>query len=410
MRKLIALSSAAAFALLAGCRSETKAGLKAEPVARGAISEVVSATGEVSAIVTVSVGTQVSGAVSKLYVDFNSRVKKGQILAEIDPRLFEAALARAEAGLAAAVADVERARVALADAERTERRVGALAAKGLVSSAEGDSAVATRDGAVAALHAAEARVLQAKADRDGAATNLALSRIRSPIDGIVISRSVDVGQTVAASLQSPTLFLIANDLSRMQVLANVDEADVGKVKEGMVARFTVDAFPGEIFQGRIREVRQAPTTVQNVVTYAAVIEAANPDRKLRQGMTASVTVVTNQRADVLRIPNAALRYRPPADGGGGERAAGGKAAAPVKLAGLSKDGPRSKAGAEGEGVRPGVRKTSAYRMQDGKPSKVALLIGISDGHYTEVVSGLAEGDQVVLADGAGAQGVKRAPF
>jgi HlyD family secretion protein len=403
MRTFAVLAAAAALAVLGGCRGDTKPAFRAEPVTRGSISEVVTATGEVSALITVSVGTQVSGTIWKLHADFNSPVKQGQILAELDPRLFVSVLERAEAGLAAAQADVERARVALVDAARNERRLSALNAKGLVASAEADAAVAARDAGAAALHAAQARVLQARAERDGAATNLAFTKIRSPIDGIVISRAVEVGQTVAASLQSPTLFLIANDLSRMQVLANVDEADVGKVREGLLARFTVDAYPGEVFQGRIREVRQAPTTVQNVVTYPAVIEAANPERKLRQGMTASISMVTNQRADALRIPNAALRFRP---AGEGKAEKGQKDAKPsaVALAAMS--------AGRGEGGRPGARKTSAYRLQDGGPAKVSLLVGISDGHYTEILSGLAEGDQVILADGvaAGSQGVKRGLF
>jgi HlyD family secretion protein len=279
-----------------------------------------------------------------------------------------------------------------------------------VATAERDGAEAARDGAVAALHAAEARVLQAQAERDAAATSLALGRIRSPIDGIVISRSVDVGQTVAASLQSPTLFLIANDLSRMQVLANVDEADVGKVREGLRARFTVDAFPGEVFEGRIREIRQAPNTVQNVVTYAAVIDAPNPGRKLRQGMTASVTLVTNQRPDALKVPNAALRFRPPGEGG-----EGGKPADPVRVAArltaLSAARADDAAPAQaGEGARPSGRRATAYRVAGGELEKLSVLVGISDGRYTEVVSGLAEGDRVAVAEVAAAQGVKRGPF
>ncbi|HET7827152.1 MAG TPA: efflux RND transporter periplasmic adaptor subunit [Anaeromyxobacter sp.] len=404
MRKLAVLSSLAAVAVLGACKAEPKAAFRTEPVTRGSISEVVTATGEISALVTVSVGTQISGTLSRLHADFNSKVKQGEVLAELDARLYEAALARADAGLAAAQADVERARVALEDAQRNQQRLSALFAKGLIASAENDAGIAARDGAAAGLQAAKARVLQAKADRDTAVTNIALTKIRSPIDGIVISRTVEVGQTVAASLQSPTLFLIANDLSRIQVLAAVDEADVGKVKDGMTARFTVDAFPGEVFQGRIREVRQAPTTVQNVVTYAAVVEAANPERKLRQGMTASISVVTNQRGEALRVPNAALRFRPAGEGKGGGKADKGEAgaASPVKLA-------SAKVG-DADGLAPGMRKASAYRLQDGVPVKVSLKIGISDGHYTEVVSGVAEGDQVVLAEIAAGAGGKRGPF
>jgi HlyD family secretion protein len=411
MRSLAILSTAAALTLLGACQRGAKPTMRSEVVTRGAVSELVSATGEVSALVTVSVGSQISGAISRLYVDFNSRVRKGQILAEIDPRLFEAALARADAGLAAARADVERAQVAVADTERTARRTEALAAKNLVATAERDGAEAARDGAVAALHAAEARVLQAQAERDAAATSLTLGRIRSPIDGIVISRSIDVGQTVAASLQSPTLFLIANDLSQMQVLANVDEADVGKVREGLRARFTVDAFPGEVFEGRIREVRQAPNTVQNVVTYAAVIDAPNPERKLRQGMTASVTLVTNQRPDAIRVPNAALRFRPPGEGGEGGKPAGpGRAAAQLTALSAARADDVAPALA-GEGGWPSGRRATAYRVAGGQLEKRSVVVGISDGRYTEVLSGLAEGDRVAVADAAAAaQGVKRGPF
>lgn len=406
MEKLFALLSVVALTALAGCQGEPAAAFKSEPVTKGTISEVVTATGEISALITVSVSTQISGTISRLHADFNSAVKRGDVLALLDSRLYEAALARAQAGLAGAEADVERARVALEDARRNEARFSALFAKGLIASAEADAALAARDGAAAALLAARARVLQAKADRDTAATNLELTRIRSPIDGIVISRAVEVGQTVAASLQSPTLFLIANDLSRIQVLAAVDEADVGKVKAGLGARFTVDAFPGESFHGRIREVRQAPTTVQNVVTYAAVIEAANPDRKLRQGMTASISMVTNERSEALRIPNAALRFRPAGEAKGdkADKAGKGQKGGIVTLASAQAD-----ARPKGEGLPLGVRRSSAYKLVDGAPQKVALQVGISDGHFTEVVAGLAEGDQVVLGD-ASAKGVKRGPF
>src|SRR5207245_8055284 len=305
---------ATAFALgslaLAGCSRGGSTSYRAEPVTRGAITEVVSATGDVSAIVTVNIGSQVSGTISKLYVDFNSQVKKGQPLAELEPRRLRAALERAQAGLASAQADVEKAQAQLNDAARVEKRNKELLEQRLVSQQDVDSAVANREQMAASLSSARAKVLQARADRDQAATNLAFARIESPIDGIVVSRAVDVGQTVAASFQTPTLFTIANDLTKMQILAHIDEADVGKVHDGQEARVTVDAYPGEEFSGSIREVRQAPNTIQNVVTYDAVINAANPDRKLRQGMTAAVKVLTSRRDDVLRVSNAALRWKP----------------------------------------------------------------------------------------------------
>jgi HlyD family secretion protein len=396
---------AAACAALAACSRGPKATYRTEPVTKGPISEVVSATGDVSALVTVNVGTQVSGTLSKLYVDFNSPVKKDQVLAELDPRLFNAALERAVAGLAAAEADVAKAKAALVDAQRTERRTLELARSKLVAQADADAAVTAREGAQASLQGAEARVLQARADRDTAATNVALSKIRSPVDGIVIQRSVDVGQTVAASLQTPTLFLIANDLTRMQILANIDEADVGKVKEGLAARFTVDAYPGEVFQGRIRDVRQAPNTIQNVVTYAAVIDAPNPERKLRQGMTASVTIVTQQRGEALRVSNAALRYRPAGEerpGGAGAPGAPPRSATPGVA--RADTGERRPPPAPEVVERRGARRARAYRAVDGRPTPVDLQVGISDGRQTEVLAGLEEGEQVIVGDGGGPQG------
>jgi HlyD family secretion protein len=385
------LPPALLLAALVACDRDPAIAYRTEPVTRGDVAEVVSATGEVSALVTVTVGTQVSGTVARLHADFNSPVRRGQVLAELDPRLFAAAIARAEAGLAAAGAEVERARVALAEARRAEERTLELARRQLASRAEQQTAEASRAGAEAQLRAAEARVLQARAERDTARTNLELASIRSPIDGIVISRNVDVGQTVAAAFQAPTLFTIANDLTRMQVLAHVDEADVGKVRPGLTARFTVDAFPGEGFEGTIREVRQAPTTIQNVVTYAAVVDAPNPDRKLRQGMTAQVTVETARRRGVLRVPNAALRYRPAADEDrGGSRAPG------VARARAAEPRPD----AAGRGAR-------VYRLEQGRPAPVDVEVGIGDGRFTEVVRGLSEGEPVVVGDSGGAQQPRR---
>src|ERR671924_20408 len=310
MMRAVATASSVALLLLASCRRGTFESYRTEPVTRGSMTEIVSATGDVSAIITVNVGSQVSGTISKLYVDFNSQVKKDQPLADLDPRLFRAALEKAQAGLASAEADVEKAQAQLNDAVRVEKRTKELFEQKLASQQDVDSAVANREQMAANLSSTKAKVLQARADRDQAATNLAFARITSPIDGIVVSRAVDVGQTVAASFQTPTLFTIANDLTKMQVLAHIDEADVGKVRDGQEARFTVDAYPGEEFSGTIREVRQAPNTIQNVVTYDAVIAADNPERKLRQGMTAAVKVLTSQKDDVLRVSNAALRWKP----------------------------------------------------------------------------------------------------
>ena len=406
---------------------------RTDTVTSGPVVEVVSATGGVEAIVTVNIGSQVSGTIQRLYVDFNSKVKKNQLLAEIDPRLFRASLERAEGGLASAKANVEKAEAALADAKRVEARAKELFDSKLTSRADLDTATASREQAQAQLSINKALVLQSKADRDTAAANLAYTRITSPIDGIVVSRTVDVGQTVAASFQTPTLFTIANDLTKMQILANIDEADVGKVREQMETKFTVDAWAGETFNGKIREVRQAPTTIQNVVTYAAVIDAPNPYLKLRQGMTASVQITTGKRDEVVRVPNAALRFKPSTaiaapEGGKPDKpadkplaSAGGKSDG--KPEGRAPDGERGgmRAGREGRGgpdargggevakgdapkdEGPGPqRKLSrmgrVYKMVDGKPVSVPVRLGLGDSQRTEVLDGLAENDVVVIGE------------
>ena len=407
MRKSLAAVLSLACLAAGACDRGAATGFRTDAVTRGPISEVVSATGDVSAIITVNVGSQVSGTISKLYVDFNSQVKKGQPLADLDPRLFRAALEKAQAGLASANANVEKAQAQLNDAVRVEKRTKELLEQRLVSQQDVDSAVATREQMAANLSSTKAMVLQARADRDQAATNLEFAKITSPIDGIVVSRAVDVGQTVAASFQTPTLFTIANDLTKMQVLAHIDEADVGKVHEGAEARFTVDAYPGDEFVGVIREVRQAPNTIQNVVTYDAVIDAANPERKLRQGMTAAVKVLTSHRDSVLRVSNAALRWKPenaalpdssPPAGGRGDRT-------------LARTDRRANPG--GAAPAPG-KPARIYKLANDKPTPVDVRIGISDGQRTEVISGLAENDPVIVGDsGAGGtrpQGTRRGPF
>jgi len=411
MRSPVATAFALASLALAGCSRGGPPSYRAEAATRGPITEVVSATGDVSAIVTVNIGSQVSGTISKLYVDFNSQVKKGQPLAELDPRLFRAALERAQAGLASSQADVEKAQAQLNDAVRVEKRNKELLEQRLVSQQDVDSAAANREQMAAGLSSARAKVLQARADRDQAATNLEFARITSPIDGIVVSRAVDIGQTVAASFQTPTMFTIANDLTKMQVLAHIDEADVGKVHDGAEARFTVDAYPGDEFSGVIREVRQAPNTIQNVVTYDAVIAAANPERKLRQGMTAAVKVLTGHKDDVLRVSNAALRWKP--DNAGGPDTSAQQQQGPRGDRIMARTERRA---AAGTGTPAPGKPARLYKLADGKPVPIDVRIGISDGQRTEVISGLAENDAVVVGDlgtGAGAarpQGTRRGPF
>jgi HlyD family secretion protein len=290
----------------------------------GDIREVVEATGTINAVITVQVGSQVSGTISHLFVDFNTRVKKGQLVAQIDPPLFEGAVLQAKGDLANARANVASARANLERAKATEiqtkadyeRTVG-LAKESVMSQQQLDLAKANYDSAMAAVSAADAQVTQAiaqvqqkEAALTVAQTNLDYTTIHAPIDGTVIARNVDVGQTVAASLQAPTLFTIAQDLTKMQVYASTDESDVGMIKNGQVVTFKVDAFPRDTFTGRVSQIRMNATTVQNVVTYNTVIDFDNPDLKLFPGMTAYITIPVASASNVLNVPNGALRYKP----------------------------------------------------------------------------------------------------
>lgn len=291
---------------------------------RGDIRQVVEATGTINAVITVQVGSQVSGTISRLFVDFNTRVKKGQLVAQIDPPLFEGAVLQAKADLANAKANVATARANLEKAKAAEtqtkadyeRAVG-LVKESVMSQQQLDLAKANYDSAVAAVSAAAAQITQAQAQVQQkeaaltvAQTNLDYTTIHAPIDGTVIARNVDVGQTVAASLQAPTLFTIAQDLTKMQVYASTDESDVGMIKNGQVVTFKVDAFPRDTFTGRVSQIRMNATTVQNVVTYNTVIDFDNPDLKLFPGMTAYITIPVATTSNVLRVPNGALRYKP----------------------------------------------------------------------------------------------------
>ena len=342
-------------------------------VTRGDVVSKVTATGTLSATVTVQVGTQVSGRIQTLGADFNSQVKKGQVLATIDPQLFNAALAQSSANEKAALANVAKAKAQAADSERKLRRATELAAQKLIAPADLDAAQADFEVAKATIDAAEATVSQARAQRQQSQVNLGYTTITSPIDGTIISRAVDVGQTVAASLSSPTLFTIAENLTSMQVHTNVAEADVGKLKQDLAATFTVDAFPNRRFIGRIQQIRYAAQVVSNVVTYDAVIAVENPELLLRPGMTANVTFVTQEARGVLKVPNAALRF---------------------KFDAMAKAD-------EVPAPRPGTRAVTVLR--EGKPSRVAVVTGVTDGSFTEVISGVEEGD-LVVTDRGGAAG------
>ncbi len=337
----------------------------------------ISASGTLSAIVTVQVGSQVSGRIQFLYADYNSKVTKGQLIAKIDPQLFQAAVAQASAQFQSATAQVAKAESNLAQANRVYERAKALKEQGVGSQADLDAAEAAKSASAADVGVAKASLATAGANLNQAQVNLSYTSIVSPIDGVVISRSVDVGQTVAASLSAPVLFVIAEDLKKMQVDTSVAEGDVGRLGPGMKATFTVDAFPGERFRGTIDTIRNAAVTVQNVVTYDAVIKVENPDLKLRPGMTANVDVTFEEKKDVIAIPNAALRFRPPS-----ATAASGSAR------------PSRKPGAND--------KKTIYVMQNGAPAPVEVTAGLSDGSFTEITGGdLQEGAEVILESEGG---------
>jgi len=380
-------------------------------VDRGRIVARVTATGILSALVTVQVGSQVSGRVQQLFVDFNSPVKKGQIIAKIDPQLFQASLEQARANFAAAEGTLLKAKVMANQAELDFKRQQNLSERKLVAPADFDAATSNLAAAKAQVAVNLGNLQQAKAALNQARVNLAYTSIVSPTDGVVISRSVDVGQTVAASLAAPTIFVIAEDLRKMQVDTSVAEADVGKLTSGMDATFLVDAYPGERFKGKVRQIRNAAQTVQNIVTYDAVIDVDNSELKLRPGMTANVNFVFANRDDVLRIPNAALRFRPSnevftalkieppkrARGGDGAEAGKGPAGGGAKVAGGM--GSRQQGG-PGGGTSAGTddmpdRKV-VWLLKGGLPSSTRVKIGTTDGTKTEVVEGpLAESDQVI---------------
>src|SRR5229473_1219608 len=349
------------------CTQSSAAGYQTATVTRGPITQLVTATGTLNPVVNVQVGSQVSGNIRKLFADFNSQVKAGQVVAQIDPALFQAAVTQAEGDLATAQAALELAKV---NAARTQE----LFAKKNSSQQDLDSATAT-------LHQAEGNVKIKQGALDRAKADLDHCTITSPIDGVVISRNVDVGQTVAASLQAPVIFQIANDLTKMQIDSNVAEADVGGVVVDQAVDFTVDAFPNRTFHGKVVQVRNAPITVQNVVTYDTVIGVSNPDLKLKPGMTANVSIIVAHRDDALQIKNAALRYRP--------------ADAPTPAETRSTSSPK---GAGPSGGRDRRNERTVYVLSGSRPRAVQIRTGISDGVMTEVVDGLKEGDRVVTAE------------
>ncbi|HNZ64278.1 MAG TPA: efflux RND transporter periplasmic adaptor subunit [Smithella sp.] len=375
MKKKIIISLIIVCTIAAGLffylkRNGDNTAYKTEKVTRGEIKSDVTATGTVNAVTTVSVGTQVSGTVKRLFADYNSPVKKGQLLAQIDPSTFQGQVDQARANLLSAQANMEKSAVSVTDARRTYERSRELFAQNFIARSELDTAETNLHSAEAQLKVNQAQVEQAKASLKIAETNLQYTNIVSPVNGTVISRSVDVGQTVAASFQTPTLFSIAQDLTKMQINTSVDEADIGRVQTGQDVSFTVDAYPDTIFAGKVSEVRNAPTTVSNVVTYDVIIKVDNPQLKLKPGMTANVSITVETRHDVLRVPNAALRFKP------------------------SETKERKGAGAEQQD-RKGPR---VWVMEQETPRPVQVTTGLSDGNYTEISSGQLKAGQEIITD------------
>ena len=416
---VVALGAGAAFVATRGDGSAPS--YRLVTVERGKIDAVVSATGTLSAVTTVQVGTQVSGLISKLFVDFNDKVKKGQVIAQLDTTLLESSARDAEASLERSDADV-------AQTKRDLDRITALYAQGISAVADFNTAQYNYDVARASLKSAEAALARAR-------QNIAYATIAAPVDGIVVERDVDVGQTVAASLSAPKLFVIANDLSEMQILASVDESDIGQIKEGQTVRFTVKTYPDRTFTGTVKQVRLQSTIDQNIVNYTVVISVANPDGKLLPGMTATVEFIVATADNALKVANAALRFRPPdallaeararmqkefaarhaaAEAGGG-------------AAGTERDGPpgggqgigtgfpgggMNRAAANGNGSNGSRPQPSMlYYLKDGNLEMMPVRPGITDGQFTEVRGPLVEeGMQVIAGMTQAAQATSANPF
>jgi HlyD family secretion protein len=359
---------------------------------RGDVVEVVDATGKLQAVTTVQVGSQLSGTIQALYADFNSHVRKGQVIARLDASVLEAQLEQAQASLVRLQADVEHARIEVDDTQNKLRRAQQLSERGLIPAADRDTAETTARQAEASLKAAQAQVTQAQASLNQNRVNLSHTVITAPVDGTVISRNVDVGQTVAASMSAPTLFEIAKDLSEMQVNASVDESDIGQVKPGNRVTFKVDAYPSETFAGTVSQVRLQPVVTQNVVSYVTIIDVPNRELKLKPGMTANVTIEVARADAVVRVPNAALRFRPSEE------------MLPQVARRQSSEGASAsqEANQEARGANQGSRRRAdpsfarVWTIQEGQLRPVRVRTGVSDGTVTAILDGeLNEGATVV---------------
>jgi len=394
---------------------------KKEAVDKGNIEALVITTGALNPVTIVDIGSQVSGKIEKLYVDFNSQVKENQVIAELDQSQFITRVKQNEANYQSSEASLEKAKVTLDNTKKKYDRAMNLFEKELISFEEKESIETQYYSAMADIQSSEARLEQAESQLDSSKVDLTYTIIKSPIDGIVINRRVNIGQTVAASFQAPVLFQIANDLSKMQVECSVDEADIGKVKEGQKVRFTVDAFPSENFTGKVSQVRYSPEIVQNVVTYTTIVEVSNPEMKLRPGMTATVSVVTGEAKNVLRVPNSALRFNPSLSPeemqalmasmrqemrerrGGSGRPEGSHPGAESQRQGSQRPSSGQQAsGMRGSGMRgTQMRQFARVWMEDenGKLKMAFVRTGVTDNSYTEIVSGnLKEGQLVITGE------------
>ena len=353
-------------------------------VERGPLVSSVSSTGTLAAVITVQVGTQVSGTIQKLFVDFNSSVKKGQAIAEIDPALFTAQVEQTRGNYLSAKGNLEKFKADAIDARRNMERNRQLLKEGIISQGDFDTAENRYLQATAAVKAAEGTVAQTRGAYDQAQTNLRYATIRSPVDGIVVSRNVDVGQTVAASFQTPTLFTIAQDMTKMEIQTSVDESDISRIKVGQPVTFTVDAYPETRFTGTVRQIRNAPVVTQNVVTYVVVVNVDNKDLKLKPGMTANVSIETARKDNVLKIPAAALRFKPKSPTESTEKSSG----APQGGKRLAKRGSEQ-----------------VYILTlDKTPKPVAVKSGISNDGSVELVEGnLKENDEVIVEQSSQSQ-------
>jgi len=377
----------------------------AAPVTRGAVARAVTATGTINPVLTIIVGTAVSGVIRELSCDYNTKVTKGQICAKIDPRPFQALVDQYKANLAVAKAQLEKDRANLEYTKVNSGRTALLAKQNSIAQDTADQSKSVYHQGQAQILLDEATVQQWEAQLAGAQVNLDYTDIVSPVDGTVVSRNVTMGQTVAASLQTPTLFLIASDLTKMEVDTNVSESDIGGVKENNPASFTVEAYPDRQFAGSVVQVRQAPQTLQNVVTFDVVVAVANPDMALMPGMTATTKIVTAQRDNVVRVPDQALRYVP-ANAAAAAPTQPAAPAAPATVA--ASDAP---AGAAAPTKAAATRQGRVWVLANGNPLRVAVTLGLDDDTYTEIVGGdLKPGDQVILSEQANGSGKSAVPL